>query len=82
MNTMRGRRPTRELSQRAGRGRADTAVGDGWRPKTFTLAERGENMKIAKSKPAEHGLPFSTESLAKLADFLAAAQSEWNLKAG
>ncbi|MEV4012167.1 hypothetical protein AB0J35_16815 [Nonomuraea angiospora] len=28
--------------------------------------------KIAKSKPAEHGLPFSTWSLAKLADFLVA----------
>lgn len=28
--------------------------------------------KIAKSKPAEHGLPFSTWSLAKLAGFLVA----------
>jgi transposase len=45
---------------------------NGGRPKTFTLPERREIKKIAKSKPAEHGLPFSTWSLAKLADFLVA----------
>ncbi|MFF3698416.1 IS630 family transposase [Streptomyces sp. NPDC002221] len=44
----------------------------GGRPKTFTLPERREIKKIAKSKPVEHGLPFSTWSLAKLADFLVA----------
>jgi hypothetical protein len=33
------------------------------------LSERGEIKKIAKSRPAEHGLPFPTWSLAKLADF-------------
>ncbi|MCQ8774792.1 helix-turn-helix domain-containing protein [Streptomyces sp. AA8] len=44
----------------------------GGRPKTFTLPERREIKKIAKSKPIEHGLPFSTLSLAKLADFLVA----------
>ncbi|MFF7243519.1 IS630 family transposase [Embleya sp. NPDC008237] len=44
----------------------------GGRPKTFTLPERREIKKTAKSKPAEHGLPFSTWSLAKLADFLVA----------
>jgi transposase len=44
----------------------------GGRPATFTLPERREIKKIAKSKPAEHGLPFSTWSLAKLADFLVA----------
>jgi transposase len=44
----------------------------GGRPKTFTLTERREIKKIAKSRPAEHGLPFSTWSLAKLADFLVA----------
>ncbi|MET7460238.1 helix-turn-helix domain-containing protein [Nonomuraea sp. NPDC005501] len=44
----------------------------GGRPSTFTLPERREIKKIAKSKPAEHGLPFSTWSLAKLADFLVA----------
>nr|WP_241846031.1 hypothetical protein [Streptomyces sp. MJM1172] len=31
-----------------------------------------EIKKIAKSKPAEHGLPCSTWSLAKLPDFLVA----------
>ena len=44
----------------------------GGRPKTFTLPERREIKKIAKSKPTEHRLPFSTWSLAKLADFLVA----------
>ena len=44
----------------------------GGRPPAFTLAERREIKKIAKSKPAEHGLPFSRWSLAKLADFLVA----------
>lgn len=44
----------------------------GGRPRTFTLPERREIKKIAKSKPAEHGLPFSTSSLVKLADFLVA----------
>jgi transposase len=42
------------------------------RPKTFTLSERREIKKIAKSRPAEHDLPFSAWSLAKLADFLVA----------
>lgn len=41
----------------------------GGRPKTFTLPERREIKKIAKSRPAEHDLPFSTWSLAKLAEF-------------
>lgn len=44
----------------------------GGRPRTFTLPERREIKKIAKSKPIEHDLPFSTWSLAKLADFLVA----------
>ncbi|MFF2013891.1 IS630 family transposase [Streptomyces sp. NPDC058195] len=44
----------------------------GGRPRTFTLPERREIKKIAKSKPAEHGLPLSTWSMAKLADFLVA----------
>ncbi|GAA2657244.1 hypothetical protein GCM10009864_24370 [Streptomyces lunalinharesii] len=43
----------------------------GW-PRTFTLPEWREIKKIAKSKPAEHGPPFSTWSLVKLADFLVA----------
>src|SRR5246127_2486335 len=41
----------------------------GGRPPVFTLGQRREIKKIAKSKPAEHDLPFSTWSLAKLADF-------------
>ncbi|MDN3248537.1 helix-turn-helix domain-containing protein [Streptomyces sp. ZSW22] len=44
----------------------------GGRPKTFTLPERREIKKIAKSRPTEHDLPFSTWSLSKLADFLVA----------
>jgi transposase len=44
----------------------------GVRPRTFNLPERREIKKIAKSKPVEHGLPFSTWSLSKLADFLVA----------
>src|SRR3954466_16259141 len=44
----------------------------GGRPPTFTLLQRREIKKIAKSKPAEHGLPFSTWSRDKLADFLVA----------
>jgi transposase len=44
----------------------------GGRPRTFTLPEHREIKKIAKSKPVEHGLPFSTWSLVKLADFLVA----------
>jgi transposase len=31
----------------------------GGRPPVFTLAQRREIKKIAKSRPAEHGLPFS-----------------------
>ena len=44
----------------------------GGRPRTFTLPERREIKKIAKSRPVEHGLPFSTWSLVKLTDFLVA----------
>lgn len=44
----------------------------GGRAPTFTLPQRREIKKIAKSKPVEHGLPFSTWSLVKLADFLVA----------
>jgi transposase len=44
----------------------------GGHPPKFTLAQRREIKKIAKSRPAEHDLPFSTWSLAKLADFLVA----------
>jgi transposase len=44
----------------------------GGRPPKFTLAQRREIKKIAKSRPAEHDLPFSTWSVAKLAEFLVA----------
>ncbi|UKY48144.1 IS630 family transposase [Streptomyces inhibens] len=44
----------------------------GGRPKTFTLPERREIKKIAKSKPTERDRPFSTWSPSKLADFLVA----------
>jgi transposase len=44
----------------------------GGHPPKFTLAQRREIKKTAKSKPAEHDLPFSTWSLARLADFLVA----------
>jgi len=44
----------------------------GGRALKFTLGQRREIKKIAKSHPADHGLPFSVWSLAKLADFLVA----------
>jgi transposase len=44
----------------------------GGRPPKFTLVQRREIKKIAKARPAEHDLPFSTWSLAKLAEFLVA----------
>jgi transposase len=42
------------------------------RPPKFSLGQRREIKKIAKAKPAEYDLPFSTWSLAKLAGFLVA----------
>ncbi len=44
----------------------------GGRPPKFTLPQRREIKKIAKSRPGDHGLPFSTWSLSKLAEFLVA----------
>ena len=44
----------------------------GGRPPKFTLAQRQEIKKIAKSRPVDHDLPFSTWSLSKLAEFLVA----------
>src|SRR6266496_2435541 len=44
----------------------------GGRAPKFTLGQRREIKKIAKSRPVDHDLPFSTWSLAKLADFLVA----------
>src|SRR3954451_13535197 len=44
----------------------------GGRPPTFTLPQRREIKKVALSRPSDHDLPFSTWSLAKLAEFLVA----------
>jgi len=44
----------------------------GGRPPTFTLPERRDIKKVALSRPVDHGLPFSTWSLTKLAEFLVA----------
>ena len=44
----------------------------GGRPPKFGPGARAEIKKIALSRPADHGLPFSTWSLSKLADFLVA----------
>ena len=44
----------------------------GGRPPKFGLPQRREVKKIARSKPAEHGLPFSAWSLSKLTEFLVA----------
>ena len=44
----------------------------GGRPPTFTLTQRQQIKKIALGRPTDHDLPFSTWSLAKLADFLVA----------
>jgi transposase len=44
----------------------------GGRPPTFTLPQRQSIKKIALARPTDHGLPFSTWSLSKLAEFLVA----------
>ena len=44
----------------------------GGRPLKFSLPQRREIKKTAKSRPSEHGLPFSAWSLSKLAEFLVA----------
>jgi transposase len=44
----------------------------GGHPPKFTLPQRREIKKTAKSAPADHGLPFSAWSLSKLAEFLVA----------
>ncbi len=44
----------------------------GGRPPTFTLPQRQQVKRLALSRPADHGLPFSTWSLTKLAEFLVA----------
>ncbi len=44
----------------------------GGRPPKFTLLQRQQIKKLALARPTDHGLPFSTWSLPKLADFLVA----------
>ena len=44
----------------------------GGRPPKFTTADRARIRKLALSRPADHGLAFSTWSLSKLAEFLVA----------
>jgi transposase len=44
----------------------------GGHPPKFTLGQRREIKKVAKSRPVDHDLPFSTWSLSKLAEFLVA----------
>ncbi len=44
----------------------------GGRPPKFTLPQRREIKKIARTSPGDYDLPFSAWSLAKLADFLVA----------
>ncbi len=44
----------------------------GGRPPKFDLDQRSRIKQIALARPADHGLPFSTWSLSKLADFLVA----------
>jgi transposase len=44
----------------------------GGRASKFDTAQRAQVKQIALARPADHGLPFSTLSLSKLADYLVA----------
>ena len=44
----------------------------GGRPPKFDPAQREQVKQIALARPGDHGLPFSTWSLSKLADYLVA----------
>lgn len=44
----------------------------GGRPPKFDAEQRGQVKQVALARPADHGLPFSTWSLSKLADYLVA----------
>jgi transposase len=44
----------------------------GGRPPTFDAQQREQIKQVALARPADHGLPFSTWSLSKLADYLVA----------
>jgi transposase len=56
----------------------------GGRPPKFTLPQRREIKKTARAAPGDFGLPFSTWSLSKLAEFLVATRgscSAWTSSA-
>lgn len=44
----------------------------GGRPVKFSMEQREQIKSIALARPTDHGLPFSTWSLSKLADYLVA----------
>ena len=44
----------------------------GGRPPKFDTSQREQIKQIALGRPTDHGLPFSTWSLSKLADYLVA----------
>ena len=44
----------------------------GGRPPKFTVEQRAAITQVALARPVDHGLPFSTWSLSKLADYLVA----------
>lgn len=44
----------------------------GGRPPKFSPEQRAQIKQVALARPTDHGLPFSTWSLSKLADFLVA----------
>ena len=46
----------------------------GGRPPKFDTEEREQIKQIALARPTDHGLPFSTWSLSKLADYLVARE--------
>lgn len=44
----------------------------GGRPPKFSAEQRADIKRVALARPGDHGLPFSTWSLSKLADYLVA----------
>lgn len=46
----------------------------GGRPPKFDTSQRAQITQIALARPGDHGLPFSTWSLSKLADYLVAQE--------
>ena len=52
----------------------------GGRPATFSADQRAEITKVARGRPTDHGLPFSTWSRPKLAEHLVA--KGWSPRGG